>query len=61
MITTNNGEQAQPIGMMCEAPNCNKSHGADYKRKKAPKGWEDEPIYLSEEHAKGYELYKKTK
>lgn len=59
-ITQQNGEQAQPMGMTCEANGCNRNHGADYRRKKAPKGWEDEPIFLCEEHSKGYELYRST-
>jgi len=56
-MINNNGEKLQNDGMMCEEPNCNRTHGADYKRKNAPKVWKDVPIYLCEEHAKGYELY----
>lgn len=57
-ITDQNGNAVQPMGMTCEANECTRQHGADYKRKNASKGWEDEPIYLCEEHAKGYELYR---
>lgn len=47
MTTQENGNHAIPMGMTCEANGCTRGHGADYRRKKALKGWEDEPIYLS--------------
>lgn len=49
---------AQPMVMACEVIGCTSTEGNDYKRKKAAKGWEDEPIFLCDEHSEGYTLIK---
>ena len=47
-----NGKPAQALGMTCEYGNC-KRNGRDYQRPKGKdSGWDDEPIYLCEDHAK---------
>lgn len=45
------------IFMTCEYGNCRSNQGMDYKRLAEEKesGWEDEPIFLCDEHAKGHE------
>ena len=50
---------AIPLSMVCEHKDCNDSDGQDYKRKKAPKGWEGEPIFLCKKHSTGYEPFNK--
>jgi hypothetical protein len=47
-------EKNEPIGMECEYGNCNRS-GRDYIRPNHlhnHDGWDDEPFYLCEYHAK---------
>lgn len=48
---------AQPIGMTCEHGNCNSTNGRDYKRKNEKGPWADEPIFLCENHSKGYDNF----
>ena len=49
---------ATPIGIQCEHKNCGNTIGKDYKRlpSEIEDGWEDEPIFLCEEHSKDREL-----
>jgi hypothetical protein len=44
------------LKMTCEHPKCKSENGQDYFRLKheQEKGWEDEPIFLCDEHAKGH-------
>ncbi len=46
------GFPAEPIGMKCEHPGCNENKGQDYHRigEERVQGWEDEPIWLCDEH-----------
>jgi hypothetical protein len=46
-----------PLKMTCEHGNCQSQVGRDYKRLpgEIEAGWEDEPIFLCEEHSKGHE------
>ena len=50
---------APPIGMKCEHKNCKFSIGKDYIRlpEEFIKGWENEPIFLCDEHSKNHILY----
>lgn len=45
----------KPIAMTCEHSGCGSTEGADYTRlpHEQEPGWEDEPIFLCDEHAKG--------
>ncbi len=44
------------VNMICEHKNCKSEIGKDYVRLPAEqaKGWEDEPIFLCDKHAKGH-------
>lgn len=49
--------QGNSIFLTCEYFGCNSNAGMDYKRlpeEKSP-GWEDEPIYLCDQHSQGHE------
>lgn len=56
MKVTDSGDiiEDNQIPMTCEHGNCTKTKGKDYVRvgKEREKGWEDEPIYLCDKHAK---------
>lgn len=47
------------IGMKCEYNDCSEHNGLDYKRlpEETEPGWEDEPIFLCEKHARGHEIF----
>lgn len=48
---------ATPIGMICEHPECKNTFGRDYIRNdKKNDGWDEEPIFLCEQHSEGYTL-----
>lgn len=49
--------KSSSISMTCEYENCRSNQGMDYKRLADEKesGWEDEPIFLCDEHAKRHE------
>jgi hypothetical protein len=57
MKITDNGNliEDNQIPMTCEFNGCTKTRGKDYNRtaEEKAKGWEDEPIYLCDEHAAG--------
>lgn len=55
-------EQNDPIGMLCEYGKCQRK-GNDYVRPSylSEKGWEDEPIYLCDDHAKELKVTVKIK
>lgn len=57
-LTDNNGTPVQPLCMRCEYGQCNRTDGKDYPRPKqlSAKGWEDEPIFLCDDHAKEMKL-----
>lgn len=64
MNIDNNGElqefmPATPIGMACEHKGCTNTIGKDYKRipSEIEDGWDNEPIFLCEEHSEGRELF----
>lgn len=46
-------------GMICEYDDCSEHNGLDYKRlpEETEPGWEDEPIFLCEKHARGHEIF----
>ena len=47
-------EKCQPMGMVCEYNNCNRTDGKDYTRPSEMKendGWDNEPVFLCELHA----------
>jgi hypothetical protein len=50
---------ATPIAMCCEHHNCTEQKGNDYKRLPSEEeiGWEDEPIFLCDEHGENRELF----
>ena len=50
---------AKPMELTCENDNCNCTKGKWYLRKGEYvwEGWESEPVYLCDEHGKGFELY----
>ena len=50
---------AKEMEMMCENENCKSTNGKDYVRKGeySCEGWNDEPVYLCDEHGKGFELF----
>lgn len=45
---------AVELPMQCEHGLCNNDGGKEYHRKKTIKGWEGEPIFLCDQHSKGY-------
>jgi len=50
-------EQNQQLSMTCEYGSCNRKNGKDYIRPKGfTKGWDGEPIFLCEDHAKELKL-----
>lgn len=58
MKVTDSGQiiKDNQIPMICEFKGCTKTKGMDYIRigKEREKGWEDEPIYLCDEHSKNH-------
>lgn len=64
----NTPDGAEELRMTCEHKNCQSHDGRDYKRKKVPiwlkilalifrikyNSWGNEPIFLCDEHSKGY-------
>ena len=48
---------AKSLEMTCEHNGCESTIGKDYIRNEIEPGWENEPIFLCDKHAKGFQPF----